>query len=510
MSTPSPERRREVIGHSIKRLSGARVVVLDWRDIRHPQAGGAEQFMHQIARRWAAAGAQVSWLAAGPAGLARREVVDGVCIHRAGGPLSLYARTALRLMRMQGRIDYIVDCQNGIPFFAPLFVAPTVPVLQVVHHVHQDQFATRFGPALAAIGRFLEGTAARWVYGQRPLVAVSPSTRQELRRRLRFRAPIHIVPNGSAAVPTARATRDPDPTIALVSRLVPHKRVDLLLENLVRVAEAIPRLRVDVVGDGSELQRLRRLADELGLARVVSFHGFQPDAVRDDLLNRAWLTAVTSAGEGWGCSVIEAARLGVPTVALRVPGIRDSVVDGQTGWLVDEKGDLAAVLTAALHELADDDRARHVTEVCQAWARCFDWNRSAALLAGALLDAAAHSAGQSRARSARSDIATVVCFPRPTAWPPAEQLPSAALRPTDQVIVDEGQVHLLLPGCDEVDAVTVLARLGISGASVRLADRHDLLAGPAGLPAVLTNAVVDHSEPAKPGAIGSLGEIAAP
>ena len=42
----------------------ARSLVLNWRDVRHPQAGGAEQYMHQIARRWVAAGAHVTWLTA--------------------------------------------------------------------------------------------------------------------------------------------------------------------------------------------------------------------------------------------------------------------------------------------------------------------------------------------------------------------------------------------------------------------------------------------------------------
>ena len=95
----------------------------------------------------------------------------------------------------------VVDCQNGIPFFSPLFAGTDVPVVQVIHHVHQDQFATRFPAPVAALGRFLEGPATRRVYGPRAVVAVSPSTRQELRRRLRFRGPIFVVPNGSVAVP---------------------------------------------------------------------------------------------------------------------------------------------------------------------------------------------------------------------------------------------------------------------------------------------------------------------
>ncbi|HEX5812367.1 MAG TPA: glycosyltransferase family 4 protein, partial [Pseudonocardia sp.] len=380
---------------------------------------------------------------------------------------------------------YVVDCQNGIPFFSPLFVERDVSVVQVVHHVHQDQFAMRFGPVLAAVGRFLEGRGTRAIYKERPIAAVSPSTRQELRRRLRFRGPIHIVPNGNSTTPEVRSPRDPEPTITVVSRLVPHKRVDVLLAQLAITASAEPKLRVDIVGDGPERIRLRMLAAELGLGDVVTFHGYQPDEVRDELLRRAWLTMSTAHHEGWGLAIVEAAAYGVPTLALRVPGVRDSVVNGSTGWLVDEVGQFGAAAVLALRELADEERAREITHACQAWARCFTWDRSAGLLAGVLLAAGEPEIGPGD-RSARSDMGVVAEFEKPPDF--AGVLAYGALRPTDQIVMRDGRVGLLLTGCDEVDASAALKRLGITGADIRLADRYDLLVGPARLPTVLNRA----------------------
>ena len=471
--------------HPLAQLEGARIVVLNWRDIEHPQAGGAEQYMHQIARRWVEVGAHVTWLTSRAPRQTRRAVIDGIEVVRAGGALSLYPLTALALLRRYGRIDYVVDCQNGIPFFSPLFVEREVPVVQVVHHVHQDQFAMRFGPVLAAVGRFLESRGTRAVYGARPIAAVSPSTRQELRRRLRFRGPIHIVPNGNSSTPEVRSPRDPEPTITIVTRLVPHKRADVLLAQLAVTAAAVPNLRVDIVGDGPERVRLTTLSAELGLSDIVTFHGFQPDAVRDELLRRAWLTMSTSSHEGWGLSIVEAAAHGVPTIALRAPGVRDSVVSGSTGWLVDEVGQFGAAAAMALRELADEDRAREITEACQAWARCFTWDRSAGLLAGVLLAAGEPEIGPGD-RSARSDMGVVVEFDRPHDL--AGALCYAALRPTDQMEERDGRVGLLLTGCDEVDAAAALRRLGVTDAEIRLADRYDLLVGPARLPDVLKRA----------------------
>src|SRR4051794_41930361 len=59
-------------------LRGSRILVLNWRDIRHPQAGGAEQYMHEIASRWGGAGAAVTWVTARAPGQPARGRVRGL------------------------------------------------------------------------------------------------------------------------------------------------------------------------------------------------------------------------------------------------------------------------------------------------------------------------------------------------------------------------------------------------------------------------------------------------
>ena len=464
-------------GHDLatRDLAATRILILNWRDNRHPQAGGAEQYMYEIARRWVAAGAVVTWFSATVEGRPGKEVTGGIRFIRSGGDLTVYLKAAAYLVRASDEFDIVVDCQNGIPFFSPIFARSGTPIVQVIHHVHQDQFATRFSAPLATLGRLLEGPMARRVYGPRAIAAVSPSTRLEVRTRLRFPAPIFVVPNGSIDVPAMTGPRDPHPTVAVVSRLVPHKRLDLLLGEIAVATRQIPNLRVDLVGDGAERSRLEGLVTDLGLRDTVTVHGYLPAAERDALLSRAWLTASTSAAEGWGCSIIEAAAWGIPCLALRVPGIRDAVLHGSTGWLVDRPEQFAPTLVSVLAELADEERAREVAEACQAWARCFTWDRTADLLAGVLLAETRAPSVNRRAerRIARADIATLATF----ATPEGDELRSR-LRATDQISRHGADTVLLLNGCDEFDAATLLRRLGIVDAEIRLADRHDLLAGP--------------------------------
>lgn len=466
-----------MIGNS-ELLRGSRILVLNWRDVRHPMAGGAEQYMHEIGSRWVEAGAQLTWLTAAVPGEPEHERLDGMHIRRAGGALSVYPRTAVRGALARGHFDAVVDCQNGTPFFSPLFAGRRTPIVQVVHHVHQDQFGTHFPAPVAALGRWLEGPAARRVYRDRPIVAVSPSTRHELRARLGFRGPIFVVPNGTVELPPERGRRRAaEPTIVLVSRLVPHKRIDLLLGHLSAVADAVPGLRIEIVGDGPDRARLQNLTDELGMQATVTFHGRTSDEVRDGLLSRAWLTTSTSQAEGWGCAVLEAAAWGVPCLALRVPGVRDSVLDGETGWLVEEAGQLGAALTGALRHLMDPGRAEEVAETCRAWAGCFSWDRSADLLAGVVRAeiarlAAVTGSRPAERREARSDIAVLAVVPRRSA-----EL-SAQLRATDEVVQDGEQTAVVLNGCDETAGVSVMTRLGVRPVSMRLIDNRLILAGP--------------------------------
>ena len=132
--------------------------------------------MHQVARRWVAAGAHVTWIAARAAGLPRTSAWTGSTSSVSGGPLTLYVRAALLMLARRRRVDYVVDCQNGIPYFSPLFLSRALTIVQLVHHIHQDQFATRFGPLLTAVGPVHGGTGGtarlrhrvRWSPCRRP------------------------------------------------------------------------------------------------------------------------------------------------------------------------------------------------------------------------------------------------------------------------------------------------------------------------------------------------------
>ncbi|MFD2765545.1 glycosyltransferase family 4 protein [Micromonospora eburnea] len=448
--------------------AGRRVLVVSRHDVRHPGAGAAERYLYEVSRRWVADGAEVTWLVTGRAGGPTEERVAGVRVLRAARPLGAVAR----LIRGGDWFDVVLTTSGRSAGALRLLTGRPVPVVEVVHRVRRR-----------AVGRLerLLGSMGRWSRTARAVVALSPSARHDLRRRHRRQGPIFIVPPGAAAPALVDAGQRADvPTVVVDVDMVAEERIDLLIEALPTVVAALPGLRVEVLGDGPELARLRRLVGSSRLVGSVTLHGPVTDDDRDRWLRRAWLTVCTGEGEVCGSRLLTAAAYGVPAVVLAAPGARDFLRAGRTGEVVDSAGQLPATLIDRLTALRDEEVAHRVADLCRAWAARFTWERTAGLLAGVVEHQIRMVRSDlARRRSARSDIATLVRLPE------GGSVPADALRPTDEVATVEGQVSVLLNGCDEFDALGVLARLGVTAAQLRLAGHDELLIGPHPLPPAL-------------------------
>jgi phosphatidylinositol alpha-1,6-mannosyltransferase len=150
--------------------------------------------------------------------------------------------------------------------------------------------------------------------------------------------------------------------VVSVSRLVPRKGMDVLIEAAARLGRRRPELVVAIAGGGRDLGRLERLAGKLGAP--VRFLGRVPDDALPALYGCADVFAMLCrnrwAGleqEGFGIVFLEAAACGVPSVAGRSGGAHEAVLDGETGVVVDRPDDVDAV-AAALARLLDDDEQR--------------------------------------------------------------------------------------------------------------------------------------------------------
>ncbi|MFI5494841.1 glycosyltransferase family 4 protein [Actinoplanes sp. NPDC051859] len=450
-------------GRRFRGADGEHVVWLNFKDSEHPLGGGAEEYMHQVTARMATSGQRVTIVTSRPNGAARTTEIAGVTVRRMGNAYTVYLYALLWLLRRRRDIDAIVDTCNGIPFFSPLAVGRRVPVVVLIHHVHQTMFAQHFRFPLAQIGRWIERVGNRIVYGERTIAVVSPSSRTEVRRVLGLVGPVFVAANGQAPLLVPGTRRAEAPRIVCVGRLAPHKRWDLLLRAMPRVAELIPDVEVHLLGDGPCRNQLTALIAELGLGDRVTLHGRVDDDERNRMLASGWLTVCTSEVEGWGLAVTEAMSLGIPAVVLASPGLRDSVRNRSTGWVVARPAHLAGQLTSALIELEDPAAAALWARRCQAWAGRFTWDATTDRITALL--AAEDARRVAVDRRAVCDLATVVDLPVRlaaridfTRLRSVDQIDWEGYDPTDPTSV---RVRILLAGFDESDATALLHRLGI-------------------------------------------------
>ena len=162
------------------------------------------------------------------------------------------------------------------------------------------------------------------------------------------------------AAPTGRDR----PTVLYVARVVPSKRVDVLVEVAHRVRRVIPDVRFIVIGQGSELEPIRADVDRRGLADTVELLGRVEDL--EPWYRVADVFCSPSAYEGFGLAVGEAMVRGVPVVVTGVGGIRDLVVDDTVGikCRLDDVDGLADGVAALL---SDPDRARAMGRAARKW-----------------------------------------------------------------------------------------------------------------------------------------------
>ncbi len=337
-----------------------RIAFMSWRDLANDQAGGSEIFIDRLACNLLDQGHEVAHLCGGPVGERRYEV------HNLGGTFSQYARAPLVHHRTVKDWDLLVDVENGLPYFSPLWRKK--PILALLLHVHTDQWALRFPPPLAATGRFTEAKIMPLVYRRVPFVAISESTADALvdigvdRQRIRVLSP------GVDAPAVSTGQRSKDPLFICAGRLVPHKRIDLLLRAWERVRSVVGG-RLVVVGDGPERESLEALAGD-----GVEFVGKIGEEHKWRLFGEAWLLLHTALHEGWGIVIIEAGTMGTPSLGFDVPGVRDSILDGVSGILADSEDDLVRRWI----ELANDQPLRDkLAEGAQNYSARFRWDEVA-------------------------------------------------------------------------------------------------------------------------------------
>jgi len=354
-----------------------RVLILAWRDIKHPEAGGSEVYVHNVAKRLAKT-CKVTLFTSKPSNLSENDIIDGIDIIRKGGVFSVYFWALIfYFLKFRKNVDFIIDVQNGIPFFTPLY--SNKQKLMLVHHIHGSQWFSQFPVLVALTGYFIETIVMPLTYKDTQIVTVSHSSMRSL-RKIGFKdRNIFLGFNALPHEHHVKNGKSKDPLIVYVGRIKKYKRLEIAINTVRNLSLEYKNLKMIIAGVGDHEDKLKELVRKYKLEKVVEFRGFVSEAEKHTLMRKAWVFVMPSMKEGWGITIIEANHNGTPAVGFDVDGVRDSISPSFTGYLAHSNEDLVRSVDLIL----SNPRLRKTFDAnCRSWAGRFSWNQTTKVFEG--------------------------------------------------------------------------------------------------------------------------------
>lgn len=359
----------------------SKIVVFNWRDTKHLWAGGAEVYISKLAESWVKDGHQVTIFCSNDRRNISEEVINGVHIIRKGGFFTVYLWAIWEYWtRLRSSCDVIVDCENGIPFFTPLF--SNKPVVLLIHHVHQEVFMKKLRLPwwllpMAFLAKGLEAFVVPLVYRSVQIATVSESSKEDiLELGLGKNQSIEVINPGIDLSFLKPGKKTHYPSVLYLGRLQAYKSVNVLLDAFVAIQKQVPNAMLRIAGIGEAKKHLEKQARRLGIENRVEFLGKVSEEKKRDLLASSWVMVQPSSFEGWGITVLEANACGTCVVASDVPGLRESVRNTETGFLA-KWGSSSSFTARILLVLTDRNLRMMLEKNALKWASSFSWDQSA-------------------------------------------------------------------------------------------------------------------------------------
>lgn len=355
-----------------------RILVVNWRDIRHPEAGGAEVHIQEIFSRIVRAGHEVTLFSSRFPHAPVHEQIDGVSIVRHGNKYTFnlsvpgYYRSNLAALKF----DIIVEALNKVPFFLPAQLP--IPVMAIVHHLFGLPVFLETNPVFASL-IYLTERLIPLFYRRNLFEAISESSREELVHMGIAAEHIRVIHSGldwKRFQDRGHLNEKTERIILSMGRLKRYKNIQHVIQAMPRILAAVPDARLVIVGGGDYRTTLESLVRKMGLTARVAFAGFVSEEEKVDWFRRAMVSVYPSSKEGWGLTVIEANACYTPVVAANVAGLKDAVVHDETGLLF-PVGDVNALAEALIRLLQDTATRERLALGAGKWAERFTWDEAA-------------------------------------------------------------------------------------------------------------------------------------
>lgn len=350
------------------------ILVINWQDWKNPYAGGAEVYLYEIFSRLIKKGHNVIILCSRGPKQKRYEIIDGYEIYRIGKRINFnfFVPLALRALLRQRKIDVIIDDQNKIPFYSPLF-SKKRNIIMIMHLFRKTIF--RETNYIFAGYVYLTEVLIPLLYRHSHFIAISQSTAHDL-RNMGIKGKISVVYCGISEYKLKVSVPRQKNLVVYVGRVKKYKSIDHLLYAINLIGQELS-VDLTIVGDGDALMDLNKLARKLNL--VVNFRGFVTEEEKYRIYHQARIVVQPSIKEGWGLTSIEAQACGTPVICANTPGLKETVIDGKTGYLY-EYGNITQLAERIKTLLLDDEKWCNFSIAAREWTKRFSWDNAAEMM----------------------------------------------------------------------------------------------------------------------------------
>lgn len=358
------------------------ILVLSWRDPRHPLSGGAEQVMHEHMKGWISAGHQVTLFSSKMRGLAKVENLDGVTIIRGGYQYwGVQFAAFFYYLKNHQNFDFVVDQFHGIPFFTPVYI--NKPKLAVIQEPAKKVWLLNPLPwpmnwIIGIIGFLGEPLIFLLFYRSMPFMTGSQTAKEDVHQMGIPEKNITVIPHG-VIIPRIKNKRPREKikTVVYLGILSKDKGIEEALKCF-KILDNKGKFQFWVIGKPETKDygdKIKKITKDLVLKNKVKFWGFVSQGKKFELLSRAHLLINPSHREGWGLVNIEANYMGTPVVAYNNVGLRDSVKDRISGILC--KDNTPENLTENVIKLLNNKKLyQQLQKGAISWSKNFSWGKS--------------------------------------------------------------------------------------------------------------------------------------
>ena len=357
------------------------ILVFSWRDPEHPQAGGAEQVMHEHMKGWIDAGNKVTLFSSNFNGAKDNSEIDGVNIIRRGNQILGVQIAAFfwYLFTNKKKFGLVVDQFHGIPFFTPVYIRG--PKLAVVQEVAREVWLNNdlkfpLNKIIGWIGYLMEPLIFNF-YKRVSFMTGSESAKEDLIGMGIRSQNITVVPHGTLIdKPKPMPKKNKKKTVVFLGALARDKGIEDAIETFA-ILDKGGKYNYWIIGKGNEdyVKELKKKVANLKLKSKPKFWGFVSQKKKFELLAKSHVMINPSLLEGFGLVNIEANAMGTPVVGYKSRGLVDSIKDGKSGFLVDNNSP-QSLAESAKKLLSEKKLYYRLSKGAISWSKQFTWDKS--------------------------------------------------------------------------------------------------------------------------------------